>query len=418
MFARFRHVPRSLLVLTSWDRTALFVPIIIVSFDRAPLVTTLALAIFIAADLYDGVLARELDADDTAQRTLDTAVDRLSISTLSASRSPSGASCRSGFARDLRGARGRIYRLLVPARAPRARRRHSRATGCTADLNLMLAGWVIAAPYLRSRPATPPSWASSPSPPSSRTTRPAAPQLGPPHAGDGPLDRHPGERQSSELAGVAPRCSARHRRSCARPDAKTGVGSAWNDVRGIGETIVVTYQWSERLKDERTVAKMVRPKRGTRRSRAVPVFQTEVIVGATSSSLPSLPSCLRSDTRRCASAATLFLVLEALVVVVGFLTAYAEAIASKVGRLFGDDDELRAQVLRDEEMARPSAWCAARKVVYVLSIAVLAALTSLVWQTGLAIESPFIPLAAARGGSSGLRRDAGAQSSAWWRSCP
>ncbi|HEX2086949.1 MAG TPA: CDP-alcohol phosphatidyltransferase family protein, partial [Solirubrobacteraceae bacterium] len=72
MFTRFAHVPASLLALTLGR--LLLVPVIIVSFDVVPLVTTAALAIFIAADLYDGVLARQLDADDTARRTLDTLV--------------------------------------------------------------------------------------------------------------------------------------------------------------------------------------------------------------------------------------------------------------------------------------------------------------------------------------------------------
>jgi phosphatidylglycerophosphate synthase len=57
----------------------LFVPVIIASFTVSALVTTLALVLFIAADVYDGVVARRLNADGPGRRALDSIVDRLAI---------------------------------------------------------------------------------------------------------------------------------------------------------------------------------------------------------------------------------------------------------------------------------------------------------------------------------------------------
>lgn len=56
-----------------------FVPLILLSFMKIPLVTTLAIVGFVAADIYDGVLARRHDSDGPRRRALDSVVDRIGI---------------------------------------------------------------------------------------------------------------------------------------------------------------------------------------------------------------------------------------------------------------------------------------------------------------------------------------------------
>lgn len=72
-----REMPASLAVLTV-GRLAL-VPLMILSVGQSTLALALSLAIFIAADLLDGVVARRHDADDCARRALDSIVDRVAI---------------------------------------------------------------------------------------------------------------------------------------------------------------------------------------------------------------------------------------------------------------------------------------------------------------------------------------------------
>lgn len=55
------------------------VPIIISSFMKAPVVTTGAIVLFVVADIFDGVLARDHDADGPRRRALDSVVDRIGI---------------------------------------------------------------------------------------------------------------------------------------------------------------------------------------------------------------------------------------------------------------------------------------------------------------------------------------------------
>lgn len=57
----------------------LLVPVIIVSFGAAQLVTIGTLTAFVIADLFDGVVARRYGADDPGRRTLDSLIDRFSI---------------------------------------------------------------------------------------------------------------------------------------------------------------------------------------------------------------------------------------------------------------------------------------------------------------------------------------------------
>jgi phosphatidylglycerophosphate synthase len=145
MLKPLSRMPRSLLALTI-GRLAL-VPIIIASFDRQPAVTTAVLAIFITADLYDGVLARRLDADDTTRRTLDTVVDRLSIWPVYLAITVDGylsAGLLALFA--LR----ELYTGYWCQRLLRERDVVIRADWMYRGLNLALAGWVIAAPFASS----------------------------------------------------------------------------------------------------------------------------------------------------------------------------------------------------------------------------------------------------------------------------
>lgn len=56
-------------------------PIMVASFMTSPAITTMALAIFVLADVQDGVVARRRGSDGPARRALDSAVDRLTIDT-------------------------------------------------------------------------------------------------------------------------------------------------------------------------------------------------------------------------------------------------------------------------------------------------------------------------------------------------
>jgi phosphatidylglycerophosphate synthase len=55
------------------------IPVVITTFMTHPLVTTLALLVFMGADLGDGLLARHLSADDRLRRATDSTVDRIGI---------------------------------------------------------------------------------------------------------------------------------------------------------------------------------------------------------------------------------------------------------------------------------------------------------------------------------------------------
>jgi len=142
--AFFRGIPASLLTLTLGR--LFFVPVIILSFDRAPAVTAGALVAFILLDLYDGVLARQQNADDPPRRVLDTVVDRLSIWPVYVAITLLGflppILLLLFFARDLYCAYW-CHRILT------AREVVIRADWMYRSLNLMLAGWVIAAPFLQ-----------------------------------------------------------------------------------------------------------------------------------------------------------------------------------------------------------------------------------------------------------------------------
>jgi phosphatidylglycerophosphate synthase len=143
MFSRVANIPRSLLVLTLGR--LLLMPLIIGSFDHLPAVTTAALALFIAADLYDGVAARRLRADGTARRTLDTLVDRVSI--WSGYIVVTAEGYLSVWLLVVFGVR-ELYAGYWCQRLLRERDVVIRADWMYRGLNLSLAGWVVAAPFL------------------------------------------------------------------------------------------------------------------------------------------------------------------------------------------------------------------------------------------------------------------------------
>lgn len=136
------------LVLAAWTLGRLgLVPIIIAAFVVSPVLCAVALAAFIAADLYDGVVARELNADDPDRRALDSIVDRIAIWSVYI------AVVLAGYlppillmlllTRDL-------YCAVWCYRMMRQRGIAIKADWMHRSLNLTLAGWVVAAPLLAS----------------------------------------------------------------------------------------------------------------------------------------------------------------------------------------------------------------------------------------------------------------------------
>jgi phosphatidylglycerophosphate synthase len=72
-----RELSRSVAGVTAFTVARLaFVPLIILSLGRNPLLLAGLLLAFICADLYDGVLARHYEVDDAARRALDSVIDR------------------------------------------------------------------------------------------------------------------------------------------------------------------------------------------------------------------------------------------------------------------------------------------------------------------------------------------------------
>lgn len=142
---KFRHLPARLLALTLGR--LLLLPVIILSFDTVPAMTAAALTVFIAADLYDGIAARQLDADDVARRVLDTLVDRLSIWPVYIAVTFAGflpvALLALFAARD-------SYCGYLCFRLVNARDVAIRADWMYRSLNLMLAGWIVLAPFASS----------------------------------------------------------------------------------------------------------------------------------------------------------------------------------------------------------------------------------------------------------------------------
>jgi phosphatidylglycerophosphate synthase len=137
-------------VLLAWTLGRLcLVPIVIAAFIISPFLCALTLAAFVAADLYDGVVARELEADDPTRRALDSIVDRVSVWAVYL------AVCVTGylpaellgllFARDL-------YCAIWCYRMMRAQGVAIKADWLHRSLNLALAGWVAVASLLSEPP--------------------------------------------------------------------------------------------------------------------------------------------------------------------------------------------------------------------------------------------------------------------------
>jgi phosphatidylglycerophosphate synthase len=123
----------------------IFVPIIIASFTVSAPLTTVALLLFIAADVYDGVVARRHDADGPARRALDSIVDRLAIDACLVGAWVSGALplpilCAL-LARDL-------YLALLCRRMMAERQVAIKADWLYRSLNLSVAGWAIVSPFV------------------------------------------------------------------------------------------------------------------------------------------------------------------------------------------------------------------------------------------------------------------------------
>jgi phosphatidylglycerophosphate synthase len=57
----------------------LLVPVIVLTFLKAPSLTSVAIIAFVVADIYDGVLARRNGSDGPWRRALDSSVDRIGI---------------------------------------------------------------------------------------------------------------------------------------------------------------------------------------------------------------------------------------------------------------------------------------------------------------------------------------------------
>jgi phosphatidylglycerophosphate synthase len=121
------------------------VPIMIVSFMAAPWITALALMAFVVADVQDGVLARGRGTDGPARRALDSAVDRLAIDACLV------AACMRGslapallYAFLLRD----FYCAWICARMMRSAASAIKADWLYRSLNLSVAAWAIAAPFV------------------------------------------------------------------------------------------------------------------------------------------------------------------------------------------------------------------------------------------------------------------------------
>jgi len=147
-FGFYREVSQIPFVLLAWTLGRLgLVPVVIGAFVISPPLTAVALMVFVAADLYDGVLARDLDADGPSRRVLDSLVDRIAIWSVLVAVSLAGylPPLLLGLLviRDL-------YCALWCYRMLSTRNIAIRADWLYRTLNLMLAGWVVIAPLIGS----------------------------------------------------------------------------------------------------------------------------------------------------------------------------------------------------------------------------------------------------------------------------
>ncbi len=136
--------PQRLLLATTVGRL-LLVPILIAAFMKQPIITMAALALFIVTDIYDGVLARTYRADDTSRRALDSMVDRVAIDSCLVSACLVGVlplPLLCGFVvRD-------IYLAVLCGHMMRERKVAIKADWLYRSLNLSVAAWAVAAPFV------------------------------------------------------------------------------------------------------------------------------------------------------------------------------------------------------------------------------------------------------------------------------
>lgn len=141
---------RQLLMAFTVARLAL-VPLILVTFTRSPGLTSIVIALFVATDVYDGVLARRHGEDGPARRALDSAVDRLTIDSCLIGACIAGvlppAILLGLLARD-------AYLALICSRMMRTRRVAIKADWLYRALNLSVAGWALLVPFVSAAAAT------------------------------------------------------------------------------------------------------------------------------------------------------------------------------------------------------------------------------------------------------------------------
>lgn len=122
-----------------------FVPIIVASFAVSPPVTAIALLLFVATDVYDGVLARRRGVDGPDRRALDSIVDRIAIDAGLLGAWAVGALPLPIFLALL----GRdLYLALLCRRMFVERRVVIKADWLYRSLNLAVAGWAMVAPLV------------------------------------------------------------------------------------------------------------------------------------------------------------------------------------------------------------------------------------------------------------------------------
>jgi phosphatidylglycerophosphate synthase len=123
----------------------LLIPVVIGTFMVAPLLTTLSLFAFMLADLYDGMLARKLGADDVGRRALDSMVDRIAIDACLVAAFFAGALPMVLLCAFL----GRdIYLAFVCGRMIRMRRVVIKADLVHRSLSFLFAVWAVAVPFI------------------------------------------------------------------------------------------------------------------------------------------------------------------------------------------------------------------------------------------------------------------------------
>jgi phosphatidylglycerophosphate synthase len=132
------------LVLVTVGRFVL-IPVVVITFAAQPVITAMALSLFVGLDIYDGILGRQRGGDGPSRRALDSIVDRLAIHTVYIALALKGFFLPELLAfmllRD-------AYCAYQCSRIMRARWVAIRADGMYKLLNLSLAGWVVIAPFI------------------------------------------------------------------------------------------------------------------------------------------------------------------------------------------------------------------------------------------------------------------------------